>query len=114
MEISYMVRNPKIQISFSDVRWRTRMSYLMASRVGSGPSQYQLRVFSVTNSAQVLSSDLVLLKILSRKLYYSRVIYGRRRTAERERLKRLGKMKTEQLKGLMHYDGCIPNGFNMP
>ena len=74
----------------------------MASGVGFSPSQYQLRVFNVTNLAQVLSSDLVLLKILSRKLHCLRVIRGRHRTAEREWLKKMEKIKTEQLKGLMH------------
>ena len=68
----------------TDLRWCTRVSYLMASGVGSGPSQYQLRVFNITNLAHVLSSSLVLLKILSRKLHCLRVIYGHRQTAKRE------------------------------
>ena len=72
-----------------NLRWRTTVSYLMASRVGSGPSQYQYIVFNVTNLAQVLSSGLVLAKILSRKLHTSRVICGRCRTAERGWLMKL-------------------------
>ena len=59
-----------------DSRWRTWASYRRVPTVGSSPSQYQWKVSSVTNFAHVLSSNLVLLKIFSKKLHSSRETYG--------------------------------------
>ena len=68
----------------TDSRLCILSSYAMASRVGSGPSQYQCIVFGFTNLAQVLSSGLVLLQISSRKLNSSRLTCGRRLPTEKD------------------------------
>ena len=46
----------------TDLCLRIFASYLTAASVGTGPSQYQWMVLSVTNFAQVLSSGWVLEK----------------------------------------------------
>ena len=66
------------------LRLCTRSSYLIASWVGSGPSQYQCIVFGFTNLAQVLSSGVVFLQIFSRKLNSSRLTCGHRLPAEKD------------------------------
>ena len=66
------------------LRLCTRSSYLIASWVGSGPSQYQCMVFGFTNLAQVLSSGVVFLQIFSRKLNSSRLTCGRLLPAEKD------------------------------
>ena len=71
----------------TDLCWRILASYLMAAGVGLGRSQYQWIVSSVTSLAQVLSSDLVLAKILSRKLNSSRSTCGHRQTAKKKTVK---------------------------
>ena len=78
-----------------DLRLRLFASYLRAADVGSGPSQYQCMVLSVTSFAQVLSSGWVLEKIFSRKLNSSRSTYGRRLMAKKEegRLKLMKKVE---------------------
>ena len=63
---------------------RTWASYWRVAKVGSSPSQYQWIVSNVTNFAHVLSSNLVLLKILSKKLHSSRATCGRSRTAKED------------------------------
>jgi len=68
----------------TNLRWQTWASYRRAAKVGSSPSQYQWIVSNVTNFAHVLSSSLDLLKILSRKLHFSRETCGRSRTAKED------------------------------
>ena len=91
----------------TDLRWRILASYLTAASIGSGLSQYQWMVSSVTSLTQVLSSGLVLAKILSRKLNSSSSTCVRRRIAKQKTVKRL-------CKGFTHLDGCISDGGNMP
>ena len=67
-----------------DLHLQIFASYLTAAGVGSSPSQYQCMVLSVTNFAQVLSSDWVLEKIFSRKLNSSRSTCGRHLTAKKK------------------------------
>ena len=80
-------QNRSNRVRTTDLHWRILESYLMAAGVGSGPLQYQWMVSSVTSLAQVLSSGLVLAKILSRKLNSSSSTYGRRRTAKKKTVK---------------------------
>ena len=81
------------RIRTTDLRLRILALYLTIAGVGSGLSQYQWMVSSVTNFAQVLSSGLVLAKILSRNLNSSKLICGRRLIAkEEDRLKVLKKL----------------------
>ena len=68
----------------TDLRLCILSSYARASRVGSGPSQYQCIVLGFTNLAQVLSSGLVFLQISSRKLNSSRLTCGRRLPTEKD------------------------------
>ena len=70
----------------TDLRLWILASYLMAAGDGSGPSQYKWMVLSVTNFAQVLSSDLVLAKILSRKLNSLRSTCGSLLTAKNKKM----------------------------
>ena len=72
-----------------DLRLCTLSSYTMASRVGSGPSQYQCIVFGFTNLAQVISSGLVFRKILSRKPNSSTLTCGRRLPAKKKKKERI-------------------------
>ena len=56
------IKTVRIRVKMTDLRLRIFSSYLTAAGVGSGPSQYQWMVLSVTNFAQVLSSGRVLEK----------------------------------------------------
>ena len=80
-------QNPSNRIRMTDLRWQILASYLTASNVGSDMSQYQWMGSSVTSLAQVLSSGLVLAKILSRKLNSSSSTCGSRRTAKKKTIK---------------------------
>ena len=56
------IKTIRIRVKMTDLRLRIFSSYLTVAGVGSGPSQYQWMVLSVTNFAQVLSSGRVLEK----------------------------------------------------
>ena len=87
------IKTVRIRVKMTDLRLRIFSSYLTAAGVGSGPSQYQWMVLSVTNFAQVLSSGRVLEKKNSRKANSLISTWGRRLTAKKEeRLKLLNKL----------------------
>ena len=76
MELDNGKKQKKPKYRAMDLCWRTWRSYQQVTSVGSSMSQYQKRVSKLTKLANVLFDDLVLLKIFSKKLYYSREIYG--------------------------------------
>ena len=67
----------------TDLRLHAKRSWQQAAFVGSGPSQFQWIVSKVTSFTQVLSNNLIL-KIRSRKLHCSRVIFGWSQVAIRD------------------------------
>ena len=77
-------KNCSNKMRTTDLHLRILALYLTAVDVGSSSSQYQWMVSSVTNFAQILSSNLVLVKILSRKLNSSRSTCGCHLTAKEE------------------------------
>ena len=82
------IKTDRVIVKTTDLRLRIFSSYWIAAGIGSGPSQYQWMVLSVTSFAQVLSSGWVFEKKISRKTNSLISTWGRRLTAkEEERLK---------------------------
>ena len=87
------IKTVQIRIKTTDLRLRIFSSYLTVAGVGSGSSQYQWMVLSVTNFAQVLSPGWVLEKIFSRKANSLISTWGRcLTTKEEEQLKLSNKL----------------------